>query len=223
MINPDVLVASQWWFRERNAHQSYLDLSLSTVFYFVQSLYHVTRNLSLQSVSGINSGEKKVSSSMHTTIGIFVSPENYANFRAVLSLVGDLYNYLELVKKYNLLELRSKIDQLYDACNKFRDVRNAFTHLGEGLINLEKHGVNGPLKTNCGIEYTETAKNCFHLIINDEKIYFTSFKKTNEIYVGQDAYNSIFDIARSIYAELTSHKLMKEIQTYEPVDSMFPI
>jgi len=223
MINPDVLMASRWWFEERKSHQPYLDLALSTVFYFVQSLYHGTRNLSLLSISGINSGEKKISESMTTTIGIFVQPENYANFRAVLSLVGDLYNYLGLVRKYDLLELKPKIDQLYEATNKFRDVRNAFTHLGEGLTNLEKHGVNGPLKTNCGIEYTETAKNCFHLIIDNEKIYFTSFKKANEIYVGKDAYNSIFDIARNIYAELTSHKLMKEIQTYESVDSMFPI
>lgn len=172
MINPDILVATSNWFMERNKIiDSKIGLLFSTMFYVLDALHSKVTILALPSISGKQ--DKKVGSQYAMTLGMFPSPENYANFRSVLSLVGDLYNILEAIQEYDLLELKPLIDNLYEKTDSFRDVRNFFTHLDDALHNLKKHGVNGELKTNCGIQYENTAKNCFHLIIDNETIYFT--------------------------------------------------
>ncbi|MGI0026483.1 MAG: hypothetical protein ACREAD_01395 [Nitrosopumilaceae archaeon] len=180
MINPDILVATSNWFLERRTtiDSSTRGLLFSTMFYVLEALHKKVSTLSMLSISGIS--YRQIGSTNAISLGMFVSPDNYANFRSVLSLIGDLYHILEKIKEYELFELKSMIDDIYEKADSFRDLRNFFTHLDSALKNLEVNGVSGELKTNCGIEYEKTAKNCFHLIINNETIYFTWDKKALE-------------------------------------------
>lgn len=225
MIDPDTLVAAQWWFRERKGDETdnRIVFLISSSFYFLHSLHSLMKDYSLPSISGIMSGVKKISDSEGIHLGMFPHSEKYASFRAAISLTGDIYNALSPILQHDLMELRPKIQNLYDAANKFRSVRNFFTHLGNVLREPEKHGVDGPLQTEFGAEYTDTAKNCFHLVMHNETIYFTYYKKAEKLYVGKSAFIPMFDAAREIYKELLSHKLNKEHQNYPPAESLFQI
>src|SRR5919199_2572223 len=91
----------------------------------------------------------------------------------ILSLVGDMYNPLQILNKNDhLAELTPFINEFLWRTDKFRNVRNFFTHLDEVLTDMAKRGVNGPANTNCGIEYTKAAKGCVHLVWQQYVLHF---------------------------------------------------
>lgn len=57
-----------------------------------------------------------------------------------------------------LKEISPYIHQLFYEANRFREIRNFFTHLDEVFTNMDRHGMTGALKTNCGIEYLPIQK-----------------------------------------------------------------
>jgi hypothetical protein len=75
------------------------------------------------------------------------------------------------------MELSPFINQMYDHANKFREVRNFFTHLDEVLTNMDKYGITGAVKTNCNITYTANAKSCVHLVWHKNVFHFVYQKK----------------------------------------------
>ncbi|MGI0075345.1 MAG: hypothetical protein ACREA5_05320, partial [Nitrosotalea sp.] len=154
---------------------------------------------------------------------MWVSSINYTNFRAVLALVGDVNGILwQLRNKCDLLSLKQKIIELNELTfNNFKDLRDFFTHL-DNIVKNPHNNINTACSTNCNIEYTDKAKNCFHLIIDNDTIHFSYNGKPMEAHISKTEFNEIFKKAREIYSELISHTIYKEIQSYSSPDSIFP-
>jgi hypothetical protein len=129
----------------------------------------------------------------------------------------------------NLMELESPIKQLSENAGQFRDIRNFFTHLDKVLSEPDKHGVTGATHTNCGIVYTDTARGCRHLVLAGDKIHFTYRRNkwdvniAKEVDIGKSAFNGIFESARLIYAELTSHKIHAQTCHHTPANDLYPL
>lgn len=224
MLLPEVLVATNWWWMERKhdgAHHFILRL-VPFLFQVIESLYFQTRKLPLH--HGIGASYKEISESYEITFSMFLPAEDFTTLRVILSLIGDMYNPLQILKKNDhLAELTPFINELFEHTDKFRNVRNFFSHLDEVLTDMVKHGVNGPAKTNCGIEYTEAAKGCVHLVWQQNVLHFTFQKKICEITIDRFVFDPIFQIAKNMYSELISHKLYAEQKNYRPVEELFPL
>ena len=203
-------------------YQAETILTLIT-FPALDSLYSITRNIPSPWTNSCGMG-----GSSGGSYGLYwsmpLSPGHYILLRTILSLVSDIHLSSEaLINIGNLMELETPIQLLFDSVRPFRDVRNFFTHLDEVLSEPDIHGVTGPIKTNCGIVYTDTAKGCRHLVLAGDKIHFTYRRGAKEVDIGKSAFNGIFESARLIYAELTSHKLNAEICAHPPADSLYPL
>lgn len=136
---------------------------ISLLFLILNSLNKEIKKLPLRSISGQNSN--MISNSEVITIGIFLSPEQYSTLRSILSLTGDVYNLCKsLLKSQNLMDLKESIENIFENANKFRKLRNFFTHIGEIIINKRKHGIDGPINSPSGLKYTKESKDNIHLI-----------------------------------------------------------
>jgi hypothetical protein len=121
------------------------------------------------------------------------------------------------------MELTPFIQDLYNYSNKFRAVRNFFTHLDEVFTDMDEHGVSGVRKTNCGIEYESTATSCVHLIWEKNILHFTFQKKIYEIPIDRFIFDPIFKITENIYSELINYKNGEDKKNYIPVEKLFPL
>lgn len=196
---------------------------ISNTFFSLKALHSLMKEYSLPSISGMSSQNKLITNSNGIHLGMFPNPHKFSQFRAAISLTGDIYNCLDAVLQHDLYDLKPKIQKLYEETNKFREVRNFFTHLDDVLKNLKSQGIDGPLKTEFGVEYTESAKNRFHLVIHQETIYFTRKKKAEKMYVGKSAFVPIFDAAREVYRELLSEVSSEHLSQFSDPDSLFPM
>jgi len=152
-----------------------------------------------------------------------IRPEYYLLLRAILSLATDIYLSCKALRESgDLMELKLPVKQLLRNSKKFYPIRSFFTHLDEVLAKPNKHGITGAHKTNCGIEYTDTAKECVHLVFKGDEIHFSHKHNVKEVDVGKKAFNGIFESARLVYAEITSHKIHAENRHYLPADSIYP-
>jgi hypothetical protein len=220
----EMLIAANLWWMERKgkgAHHFILRL-IPFLFQVIESLYIQTRKLPLS--PGRGPTNKEVGESYVITFSMFLPSEEYTTLRVILSLMGNIYNPLKVLKKNDqLMELAPFIQQLYDHANKFRKVRNFFTHLDEVLTNMDEHGITGPAKTNCGIEYTSTGKDCVHLVWHQNVLYFTYKKEPCEITIDRSIFDPIFQIVKEMYSEIISHKIYAEQKDYRPVEDLFPL
>jgi hypothetical protein len=83
---------------------------------------------------------------------------------------------------------------------------------------MDKHGVDGPARTRCGIVYTEAAKGCVHLVWDKNVLHFTYKKEVCEITIDKFVFDPIFQIAKKMYSELISHKLYAEQKNYVHIE-----
>lgn len=227
MYDAEVIAAiNSWWIerKPRGVHHYILRL-IPFLFDVLNSLYIETRKLPLlQAVSGIQS--KQVKEDYLITIGIHLPPEDYATLRVILSLMGDVYNLLTPLTKLSqrqLMELSPFIHNLYAEANKFREVRNCFTHLDEVLTDMDKHGVTGPVKTNSGIDYLPSAKGCVHLKWNNNVIHFTWQGNAKEMTIDQSTFIPLFQEATKMYSELISHQIHEGMQKYKQPEYKYPL
>jgi hypothetical protein len=219
MLFTEMLVATNLWWMERKdkgAHHFILRL-IPFLFQVIESLYIQTRKLPLSLDRGPTNIE--VGGSYVINFNMFLPSDEYTTLRVILSLMGDIYNPVKVLKENDkLMELTPFIQQLYDHANKFRKVRNFFTHLDEVLTDMDKHGITGPAKTNCGIEYASSAKGCVHLVWHQNVLHFTYKKEVCEITIDKSIFDPIFQIAKEIYSEIISHKIYPEQKNYRPVE-----
>lgn len=226
MYDIEVLGATHNWWSERKPKgvHHYIIRIIPFLFDVLNSLYIETRKLPLrQAVSGAQ--PKKVDQDYLITIGFFLPPQDYSTLRLILSLVGDIYNLLTpltRVDQNELMELSPYVNSLFNEADKFRNVRNCFTHLDEIFTDMDKHGITGAAKTNCGIEYMPSAKGCVHLVWADNVIHFTYWGKAKEATIEKSSFDNIFKIATKMYSELISHKMYAGMQNYKPPDQKFP-
>jgi hypothetical protein len=208
MHDTEVLLATNNWWAERKtkgAHHFILRI-IPFLFDVLNSLNLERKRLPLkQAVSRVQ--PKQVKEHYLITIGIFLPPQEYATLRTILSLVGDVYNLLTPLNRLNsneLLELSQHVNDLFSEADKFRHARNCFTHLDGILTDLDKHGITGAAKTNCGIEYLPGAKGCIHIVWHNNVLHFTSYGKPEEKTIDKSTFDGIFNVATQMYSELIS-------------------
>ncbi len=134
-----------------------------------------------------------------------VSPFIYTCVRMSAYLCGDIYNTCKQLLETELMELADPVSVLNAEANRFRTVRNFFTHIDERLFDFEKHGVCGPHQSDCGLEYFETTKDATHLILQQNTLYFTDNKECHKIDMGRDAFAPLFEKGRLVLREIMSH------------------
>jgi hypothetical protein len=204
---------------KRNLHR--IKIILPFVFQTLDSLYITTRKIP-SPWSNSTGVPATIGGTNNIIINLDISPESLALLRAILSLVSDIYYMCKsLTNICNLLELKTPIEQLCESTDKFRDIRNFFTHLDERLCNLDTHGITGAIKTNCNIEYTTSAKGNLHLILAGDKIYFSDKGEPKEVDISKAAFDYIFINARYVYAELISHKVHAQIYNHAPPENLY--
>jgi len=193
---------------------------LPSLFQAIDSLYTVTRDIpSPWASTGISIGEIGATKNIVMFNIPPLNSQRYLLLRTVLFLTNDVIAFSKPLK--DLQELDNPLKTLTQAAKRFKDIRNFFTHLDERLSNLSKHGITGAIKTNCGIEYTSTAQGCFHLILIGDELHYSSHGEAKEINVGRSAFDPVFEGARLVYSEITSHKLHK--RQYPTADQIYPL
>ena len=193
------------------------------LFQTLGALYIETRQLPLHSQSGRTM--TTVSEAYTITYAVFLTPIDYAILRSVLSLSGDMHEMLAPLNNLTegeLLELEAPVKNLYNSSKRFKDIRNFYTHLGEALTNMARHGISGPAMTESGIMYSPTARHCIQLVWDNSTIYFTYKNSERTIVIDKAAYDHIFLTAEEIYQQITSHEINKNDRQYTPVEELYP-
>jgi hypothetical protein len=159
------------------------------------------------------------------TYAVFLRPADYATLRSVLSLSGDVYEMLAPLNnltKEELLELEAPVKILCRYSERFKDIRNFYTHLGEALTNMVRHGISGPIITESGNTYAPTARHCVHLVWDNSTIYFTYKNRERTIVIDKPAYDPIFLTTKEIYRQITGHEINKNDRHYTPIEELYP-
>jgi len=223
-MNIDVLVASNLWWKERKekgAHH-WITKNLPFLFDTLDALHPETRKLPLRSKAGLI--DREVTTAYTFTYNMVLSAQDYGTLRSIVSLSGDVYNLLTPLVNVNpesLLELSAPIKELYKLSISFRGVRNFFTHLNEVLTNMDKHGISGPVTTDCHLSYTKSAKSCVHLVWDNNTIYFTWHNEEQKIKIDRPAFQPVFQTALEIYKVITSHNNTSTTKDYTAVEKMY--
>jgi hypothetical protein len=225
MANIDALIATNLWWEERkqNGAHHFILRTIPMLFQTLDALYIETRKLPLHSQSGRTM--TTVSEAYTITYGIFLKPVDYATLRSVLSLSGDVYEMLAPLNNLTeeeLLELEVPVKSLCNYSERFKDIRNFYTHLGEALTNMVRHGITGPVVTESGITYSPTARYCIHLVWDNSMVYFTYKNKERTIIIDKPAYDPVFRTAKEIYQQITSHEINKNNRHYTRVEELYP-
>jgi hypothetical protein len=228
LIYGEILAAAnRWWIdrKQKDVHHFILR-NVPFLFEVIGALYLETRKLPLQSVNKIP--PRKIDQDYVFTIGMFLQSDEYAILRSILSLIGDIYNLttpLLNLKNGYLLELEDSVKKLFDYANRFREARNFFTHLDEVLTNMDKHGITGAANTGCGIQYTNKARGCIHLVWNSDEntIHFTYQGKAQKIRIEKSVFDPIFVTARDMYLELVVHEKNADQKIHQTVEDLFKL
>ena len=222
MLEEVIQEAIHWWCAER--HGRGIDPNVRNVLPFafktLDSLYVVTKALP-DVLADVMPTRIQQGGLRNIVLQFPISVETYTGFRSSLAFAGDLFCLLRGVSDSELMELSAPLKKLLDEASRFRHVRNFFTHLDERITNLSEHGISGQLETDCGIFYKETARDCFHLVLAGNTLHFTEKKRPIQAEVGRHAFDPIFSAARVVYAEVTSHKLHRELYNYLPPETLF--
>jgi hypothetical protein len=228
MIYAKLLIATNiWWtLRKDTGAHHFVIRNIPFLFEAIGALYTETRNLHLQSGAGVQ--RKQIDGEYVIEVGMFLQSQDYARLRSILSLMGDIYNLLAPLQNKNdvsLFELKDPIEKLYNRANDFRDIRNFFTHIGEILTDMDRHGITGAASTDCGIQYMNNAKGCVHLVWNpdDSSIHFTYQKKALKIIVDKSAFDSIFVHSSELYSCLVPLDWYTNQDDYPTPDKLFPL
>lgn len=200
-----------WWYeRQGKGAHHFILRGMPTLFTTLIALHKEAQKLPLKAISGYNSTLTHEAKSYHLTWGLNMSNDEYATFRSILALTGDIYDLLKPMKDFNsiqLQELHPFIKPLYDKADEYRELRNAFTHIGETITNMDKHGVDGPLLSSTNIQYEYSARGCVHFIWNNatQTVHFTHYKQDLACRFDKTSFQEIFNIGRNIYTELINH------------------
>lgn len=195
------------------------------MFQAVDSLYAETRKLPLRSLPSVPSTMNVVTTSYAFNYTLF-RPDDFATLRSVLSLTGDIYNSLEPLvgtDQQSLMELAPHIQTLFSEADKFRGARNVFTHLGEVLTDMDRHGLVGPIRlTDCNMEYPSGVKGGIHLLWENNRLFYTYKGRAESVSIEKAAFQPIFGSARGLYAELISHTSSPGANPYPAPATLYP-
>ncbi len=234
----DIIVALHWWCWERIAPNNHITASeeiqesthlLETVAPFIfqtlDYLYVSIEHIPTPWTSKIP-GRGKTGGKRSLAILNFPPPQEYLLLRSLLSLTSDIQDTTGSLlhkTKGNLMELEPLLKNLRDSTNHFIDVRNLFTHLGERLLQYDKHGITGATKTKYGLEFSDDAEDNLYIVFSEDTIHFSFEKRPMDVDIGKPEFKQIFESAQLIYSEITSHKVHAQLYHYPPVNQIYPL
>jgi len=213
-----ISTAGHWWRAENNVDAQAYPLLLF-LFRTLDALYADVQRFPQQWAGdkpmGIRSGGK-----YGMYIGLSLSPDSFALLRAAIALQGDSYFIGKRLESLNVGGALKAISQLVQELERFRELRNFFSHLDERIANLDEHGITGTVKTNCGIEY-DSAYGCFHLVLVGNVLHFSNKGAPAEADVSKTSFLRLLQSSRSIYEELTAHKIHKPTGGYPAAETIY--
>jgi hypothetical protein len=215
MIGLNIIAAINNWFQSRRAQGQNPDpnvVHLMLLMYkTLDALYLKTTKLPFAPTpSGANKKKPKDHPDAFT-FGLWLNDTDYVTLRSILALVGDLIHIShQLTTLQGLAGLGQFISNLYTQSNEFRDARNFFIHMDEHLSDRQKHGITGPIRLRCSVEFTANATNNVYLIWDKDTLYFSRLNKPNEIVIDKPAFEEIFNQARQLYAEITNNPISQQ-------------
>lgn len=130
-----------------------------------------------------------------TCINFTQSPADLMFLRSAVSLTGDAHCVTKCLKKLKVGALKPSINNLHAELDKLRNFRNFLTHLDDRFNDRKAHGITGATKTGCGIEYTDTASECFHLMLVGNTVHYSDQKLAKEADVGKAAFERILALS----------------------------
>jgi len=228
MMSLNVLTSINNWFQSRLAQQQNPD---PNVVQLMLLLYKTLDALYLEtskkfpfapSTSGANKKTPKDNPDA-ITFGLWLSETDYVTLRSILALAGDLiFASHQLTTLQGLAGLAQFISNLYNESNNFRNARNFFSHMDEHLSNRQRHGITGPLRLRCGVEFTVNATNNVYLIWDKDTLYFSRLNRPHEIVIDKAAFEEIFNQARLLYAEITNNPISQQVGNVMRPDQVYP-
>jgi hypothetical protein len=220
-----VLIAISWWVQSRNAqgaNPKVVEL-MPLMFKTLDAMYLETRKLPFAARSGANKKKPKDKPDAFT-FGLWLKDPDYVTIRSILALAGDLIYVLEkLMTLPKLLELGQFMTPLYNQAKKFRDARDFFTHMDEALRDHSKHGISGPTRLECGVEFTANAKNNVYLIWDENTLYFSFENKPSKVVIDKPEFDEIFNQARKLYAEIINNPTSQQFGKVMKPDQVYPL
>ncbi|MGW6663068.1 hypothetical protein [Peribacillus sp. NPDC055009] len=211
MLEEKLGTAMHWWRFENKVSDSML-INVDWVFKAGVALYQSIgvlasekNEISKRIMRGTSGGTKQV------VIQLPLNPAEYFHLRGILAMTADMYRITSaIVKNSETGDLKSHLNKIKRSSNKFRDLRNFFEHIDDRLTDFNKHGISGETETNCGISYTESAKDCFHLVFDGFSFHFSDEKKSKERSFTVNDFIPIFEGLEGLYDVLTSHKIQAQ-------------
>lgn len=154
----------------------------------------------------------QIGGSNTTVLALPLPPKELMLFRSAISLTGDAHCVTKALLTLKLGDLKSPVEKLHAELDKQRDLRNFLTHLNDRLIDRKTHGISGFTKTECGIEYTESASGNFHLILADNTVHYSDRGKAKKASVSRAFFIKII---------MTNLELVKVFNTAADPQSFF--
>ena len=162
----------------------------------------------------------RIGGTHNTYINLQLTPGSFSLLRAAIGLAGDAFCIAKRLTEINLGNLQAPLSTLHLDLNRWRYLRNFFSHLDDRLGNLDKHGITGSENTNCGIEYNG-ATGCFHLLLVGNTIHFSSEGGAHEVDVGKESFGALLASARPLFAMLTNHDRHKASCNYPDPEHIY--
>jgi hypothetical protein len=221
-----VMIAMPWWIKSRR-HQgkdpnSKLTELMHLLFRTLDALHIETRKLPFYAQSGVTGRPKDSPDAF--IFALWLKDTDYIALRSILALCGDLIYVLEkLMTLPGLLELGQFMRPLHKRANQFRDARDFFTHMDEALRGHSKHGISGPLKLECGVEFRPKATNNVYVIWHYNALYFSFENKPRKIVLTRPEFDEIFIQARQLYAKIIDDPTTQQFSNPIHPDQVYPL
>ncbi|MHA3736088.1 hypothetical protein ACXR0M_10455 [Pseudomonas sp. Eth.TT006] len=156
----------------------------------MQSLEVVVHNMP-DTWSNLGMAGMRLGGTGTTSINFTQSPGEHMLLRSAISITGDAFCVTKCLKGLQIGNIEVPIDNLHAELGKLRDFRNFLTHLDDRFKDRKKHGIAGKTTTGCGIEYLDSASDCFHLMLVGNTVHYSDYKIAKEADVGKPAFIDI--------------------------------
>ena len=225
-ISRVVLTAIPWWIKSKRDQgkdpNSKLTELMHLLFRTLDALYIETRKLPFYARSGVTGRPKNNPDAL--IFSLWLKDTDYVALRSMLALCGDLILISNKLKTLEgLLELGPLLPPIHKRAKQFQDARDFFTHMDEALRDHSKHAISGPLKLECGVEFTHNAENNVYVIWHDNALYFSFEQKPRKIVLTRFEFDEIFNQARQLYGRIIDNPVTQKSRNLIHPDQVYPL
>ena len=222
----EVLAAISWWVKSKkeqgvNPNPKVSEL-IPLMFKTLDSMYLETRRLPFTAISGANKRPHDHPDSF--IFGLWLKNRDYIALRSILALAGDLIYVSDKLKNLRQPpEIGNLIVSIFKQADKFRDARDFFTHMDEALRDHSKHGISGRLTLDCGVRFTDNAKNNVYVIWDKSTLYFSFENNQRKIVIDKPEFDEIFKQAKLLYTEIINNPVSQGSGNVKEPDQIYPL